>query len=200
MNFKYSIIPRDLVNLNYFSMDEKALKKVKMTMKFLPLFFLIPMALLRYSLNKNGLGLYMAIGYVLIYIAWLIFYDKALTYVTERRVNKLFKVQENKWLLGERTMTLNDERMIETVSDEGSDKLVLNKSYGEIYDVKLSSEAIYTYINNKSAFIIPRRAFTNDDEMKDVFNFISNKVKDAKNNNEEIIVANQATSEEEKLW
>lgn len=200
MNFKYSIIPRDLVNLNYFSMDEKALKKVKMTMKFLPLFFLIPMALLRYSLNKNGLGLYMAIGYVLIYIAWLIFYDKALTYVTERRVNKLFKVQENKWLLGERTMTLNDERMIETVSDEGFDKLVLNKSYGEIYDVKLSSEAIYTYINKKSAFIIPRRAFTNDDEMKDVFNFISNKVKDAKNNNEEIIVANQATSEEEKLW
>lgn len=90
----------------------------------------------------------------IVYILWAIFYPKYYTWEISRKVLKLLKEDKYISMIGERSLALTKEGIIETSSQNESK--VKWESVGRINETK---EHIFIYISPVSAFIIPTRSF-----------------------------------------
>lgn len=210
MKYKYTITPRDIVYLNYNIVGEKHLKRLRGNLRFTPLLFIFVLAIFQMREGSSVSIPFLVVAGIL----YLIFIKKSndiLDAISIRRINKMFNHEDNKWLMNERTMEVREDRIIETIDHlKGLEiKELLNMPYEDVYTVDKSTEGIYIFVNDQSAFIIPKRAFKSDDEMEETFKYLEEKVESAKAKKEEIIVAKdypneiiieKNTNQEEEFW
>lgn len=190
MKYKYSITPRDLVYLNYNIVGEKHLKRLRGNLRFTPLLLIFVLTIFQFREGSTVSIPFLVVAGIL-YILWLKKSNDVLDKISIRRLNKIFKNEENKWLLNERTMTLGEDHLVENIDHlKGlGEKELLNMKYGDLFTVDKSDEGVYIFTTDQNAFIIPRRAFNSDEEMLETFKFIEEKIDLEKLKKEEILIA-----------
>ena len=210
MKYKYNITPRDIVYLNYNIVGEKHLKRLRGNLRFTPLLLIFVLVIFQMREGSNISIPFIVVAGIL-YILFISKSNDLLDQISIRRINKMFKNEDNKWLMNERTMEIKDDRIIETIDHlKGlEEKELLNLAYEDVFTVDKSTEGVYIFVNDQSAFIIPKRAFKSDDEMEETFKYLEEKVESAKAKKEEIIVAEdypnetiieKNTNQEEEFW
>lgn len=210
MKYKYTITPRDIVYLNYNIVGEKHLKRLRGNLRFTPLLLIFVLVIFQMREGSNISIPFIVVAGIL-YILFISKSNDLLDQISIRRINKMFKNEDNKWLMNERTMEIKDDRIIETIDHlKGlEEKELLNLAYEDVFTIDKSTEGVYIFVNDQSAFIIPKRAFKSDDEMEETFKYLEEKVESAKAKKEEIIVAKdypneiiieKNTNQEEEFW
>lgn len=210
MKYKYNITPRDIVYLNYNIVGEKHLKRLRGNLRFTPLLLIFVLVIFQMREGSNISIPFIVVAGIL-YILFISKSNDLLDQISIRRINKMFKNEDNKWLMNERTMEIKDDRIIETIDHlKGlEEKELLNLAYEDVFTIDKSTEGVYIFVNDQSAFIIPKRAFKSDDEMEETFKYLEEKVESAKAKKEEIIVAEdypneiiieKNTNQEEEFW
>ena len=210
MKYKYTITPRDIVYLNYNIVGEKHLKRLRGNLRFTPLLLIFVLVIFQMREGSNISIPFIVVAGIL-YILFISKSNDLLDQISIRRINKMFKNEDNKWLMNERTMEIKDDRIIETIDHlKGlEEKELLNLAYEDVFTADKSTEGVYIFVNDQSAFIIPKRAFKSDEEMEETFKYIEEKVESAKAKKEEIIVAEdypneiiieKNTNQEEEFW
>lgn len=210
MKYKYTITPRDIVYLNYNIVGEKHLKRLRGNLRFTPLLLIFVLVIFQMREGSNISIPFIVVAGIL-YILFISKSNDLLDQISIRRINKMFKNEDNKWLMNERTMEIKDDRIIETIDHlKGlEEKELLNLAYEDVFTIDKSTEGVYIFVNDQSAFIIPKRAFKSDDEMEETFKYLEEKVESAKAKKEEIIVAEdypneiiieKNTNQEEEFW
>lgn len=196
MKYKYNITPRDIVYLNYNIVGEKHLKRLRGNLRFTPLLLIFVLVIFQMREGSNISIPFIVVAGIL-YILFISKSNDLLDQISIRRINKMFKNEDNKWLMNERTMEIKDDRIIETIDHlKGlEEKELLNLAYEDVFTVDKSTEGVYIFVNDQSAFIIPKRAFKSDDEMEETFKYLEEKVESAKAKKEEIIVAEDYPNE-----
>lgn len=196
MKYKYTITPRDIVYLNYNIVGEKHLKRLRGNLRFTPLLLIFVLVIFQMREGSNISIPFIVVAGIL-YILFISKSNDLLDQISIRRINKMFKNEDNKWLMNERTMEIKDDRIIETIDHlKGlEEKELLNLAYEDVFTVDKSTEGVYIFVNDQSAFIIPKRAFKSDDEMEETFKYLEEKVESAKAKKEEIIVAEDYPNE-----
>lgn len=210
MKYKYNITPKDIVYLNYNIVGEKHLKRLRGNLRFTPLLLIFVLVIFQMREGSNISIPFIVVAGIL-YILFISKSNDLLDQISIRRINKMFKNEDNKWLMNERTMEIKDDRIIETIDHlKGlEEKELLNLAYEDVFTIDKSTEGVYIFVNDQSAFIIPKRAFKSDDEMEETFKYLEEKVESAKAKKEEIIVAEdypneiiieKNTNQEEEFW
>lgn len=196
MKYKYNITPRDIVYLNYNIVGEKHLKRLRGNLRFTPLLLIFVLVIFQMREGSNISIPFIVVAGIL-YILFISKSNDLLDQISIRRINKMFKNEDNKWLMNERTMEIKDDRIIETIDHlKGlEEKELLNLAYEDVFTIDKSTEGVYIFVNDQSAFIIPKRAFKSDDEMEETFKYLEEKVESAKAKKEEIIVAEDYPNE-----
>lgn len=196
MKYKYTITPRDIVYLNYNIVGEKHLKRLRGNLRFTPLLLIFVLVIFQMREGSNISIPFIVVAGIL-YILFISKSNDLLDQISIRRINKMFKNEDNKWLMNERTMEIKDDRIIETIDHlKGlEEKELLNLAYEDVFTIDKSTEGVYIFVNDQSAFIIPKRAFKSDDEMEETFKYLEEKVESAKAKKEEIIVAEDYPNE-----
>lgn len=180
MDYSYNIEGKDLVHLNFYFMDQEELGKARRSLKLSPLIFVVVIIGARFL--SRGIDIPFVLISLGAYMIWFFISDKILDKMSERRMNKAINTEENKWLTNTRTMHLDDETIGESiVLDNGENKELFRKPYGELHTVEVSEHGLYIFIDEVSAFIMPRRTFGSEEEMKKTYNFIINKKNKDKN-------------------
>ncbi len=196
MKFNYNIGPRDLVYLNYNIVGEKHLKRLRANLIMTPALIIIVLILFSFREGSRPSPIFIVISLILLGI-WIKYSRTVLDNISIRRISKAFKNEENKWLLNERTMEVNDDRIVETIDHLNGleKKVLLDVTYDEIYTVDRSKEGIYIFVNDRSAFILPARAFKGQGEMDSTYAYIEERFDEAQRIKKE----NEALDEEEIL-
>lgn len=196
MKYKYNITPKDIVYLNYNIVGEKHLKRLRGNLRFTPLLLIFVLVIFQMREGSNISIPFIVVAGIL-YILFISKSNDLLDQISIRRINKMFKNEDNKWLMNERTMEIKDDRIIETIDHlKGlEEKELLNLAYEDVFTIDKSTEGVYIFVNDQSAFIIPKRAFKSDDEMEETFKYLEEKVESAKAKKEEIIVAEDYPNE-----
>lgn len=203
MKFKYNITPRDMVYLNYNIVGDKHLKRLNANLIMTPVLLIGVIILFQFRGGLRPSPIFLIAALIGLMI-WIRYSRTVLDAISIRRLNKVFKNPDNTWLLNERTMTITEDRVVETIDhlDGLEEKVLLDMPYEDMFTVDKSNEGVYIFVNDRSAFIIPRRAFNSDEEMLETFNYIEEKIAISNSRKEEILIANESNKtiiEEENI-
>lgn len=184
MKFKYNITPRDMVYLNYNIVGDKHLKRLNANLIMTPVLLIGVIILFQFRGGLRPSPIFLIAALIGLMI-WIRYSRTVLDAISIRRLNKVFKNPDNTWLLNERTMTITEDRVVETIDhlDGLEEKVLLDMPYEDMFTVDKSTEGIYIFVNDRSAFIIPNRAFKDETEMGNTYQYILNKFEEATEEN-----------------
>lgn len=184
MKFKYNITPRDMVYLNYNIVGDKHLKRLNANLIMTPVLLIGVIILFQFRGGLRPSPIFLIAALIGLMI-WIRYSRTVLDAISIRRLNKVFKNPDNTWLLNERTMTITEDRVVETIDhlDGLEEKVLLDMPYEDMFTVDKSTEGIYIFVNDRSAFIIPNRAFKDETEMENTYQYILNKFEEATEEN-----------------
>ncbi len=166
MNLQFEITKQDYSDFNiYYANNSKAIKRTVFINRFiLPIIFLI----LPVFISKvSDISLfYWYCVFILTFILWIILYPKQFNKSYKKRLSKLFDENNNKSIFTHHNLSITEEGIIDTTK------------FGEtktntIDNVVEMDNYIYVFISGISAYIIPKRIFTNFDEKKDLLNILN---------------------------
>ena len=175
MIYKYTIGASDLMTLNKnYETSDPAKSKGMQRLKIVPAFVMAGMLLANY-LTRGYFSLGSATVLGAFFVLWYLYADKMLEYFMKRRVHKLINSPQNKWLTKERTMNLNDDHFIERIEGAESSKIIEMK-YADLNRVDITKDAIYLFVDELNSYIMPIRAFSDETEMRNVYDFLKSKM------------------------
>lgn len=96
---------------------------------------------------------------IIIYIVWVIFYSKYYKMRAKKHIEKLIKEGKNIGVLGQHSILLTKNGI---TAIKGSSKSKMN--WRSIENISETEEHIYIYIGSIEAYMIPLRAFKNEEE------------------------------------
>ena len=102
--------------------------------------------------------------YAIVVILWTIVYPKILDRTIKNRLNKSF--EKNDKLLEEKTVEIREDGFYVIKEDED---LFVTKTF---FNVINADNSIYLYLNSDSAYIIPKRAFSNKEEIREFLRLV----------------------------
>lgn len=174
MEYKYTIGASDLMTLNNtFTPKNPEREKTKQRLKLVPALVIIGMLFANY-LTRGYFSPAGASVLGIFFIIWYLYADKMLNYFMTRRVHKLMHSKQNKWLTKERIMHLNEDYFLEEISGADSSK-ILEMKYEDLNKVEMTENAIYLFIDEVNSYIIPKRAFKDNQEMTKAYEFIKSR-------------------------
>lgn len=163
MEISYQLTEKDFLDFNiHHAKNSSHIQKSILIQRISgPIIFLIAPF---FATKQSGITIwYWFVLFGIVSIIWFIFYPKYIYWEISRKTMKIIKEGENKNILGEKTIVLTSENIIETgLSNE--EKIKLNS----IQKIEETEDHLFIYISSMSAFIIPLRAFE-DSKSKDEF-------------------------------
>lgn len=153
----YELTARDYMDFNFYHLNNsKSMKKLVFTQRFIiPLFYFAFPFILSRSTNISFMNwMLMSVG---LYILWVWTSPRKMQGSITKKINKALKEGKLEKLLGEHTITLNDEGIVD--SGKGGEA---KAPWNSIYDVTEGKDHVYIFINDTKAYIIPNRAFVKE--------------------------------------
>ncbi|MFJ5717779.1 YcxB family protein [Neobacillus sp. NPDC093127] len=169
MEINYHLTEDDYLNFNlYHVKNSKAAMRTLNIQRFLMPIFFIAAAYL-FSTIDDVPFLWMLVPFIIVSILWFIFYPKYFYNHVARGTRKMIKEGKNEGLLGDHTMRLSDEGIVDSNSN-GETKV----NWSGIHEFKESSDTFYLYNSAISAYILPKRELANVAEVRE---YLSGKIK-----------------------
>lgn len=174
MEIKYHLTEEDYLKFNMFHINtsESANKSLKTQRYAVPFVYII------FSYIFANLAdipfLYALIPFLIVGILWVIFYPKYFQSRILSQTKKMIREGKNEGLLGEHTMTLTDEGIVDT-NPTGETKV----NWSGIIKLKEDDSNLYVYNSSVSAYIIPKRELS---DLEGVRKYINGQLPDLKSN------------------
>jgi Ca2+/Na+ antiporter len=161
MKIEYNLASEDYIHFNLFHLknSKTSLKSLYLQRYLSPLFFILVSIVFAIMGDLHLLST--LIPFLVLSVLWVIFYPKLFYRHVRKNVQKMFKEGKNEALLGEHTMILMDEGFVESNST-GESKV----KWSGISEVKEDEAFLYLYNSAVSAYIIPKRDLSNQEEIK----------------------------------
>lgn len=102
---------------------------------------------------------YWSIGFILMYIVWVIFYPKYFRMRAIKHVVKLLKESKNVGMIGKYSLSLTPDCII-GINDSGESRT----NWSSVENISETEDYIFIYIGSMKAYIVPLRAFEYEDE------------------------------------
>jgi hypothetical protein len=161
MELKYSLTKQDYIdfNINYMSYS-KSTKRMLLIQRLIgPVIFLV-IPFLNSSPKSDPFSF---VIFTILSILWVIFFDKIIRKDMKRRVSKVLAEGNNKGMLGEHTLILDKDGVLEiTTHNESKTK------WDAIEDIIESENHIFIFFSSMAGYIVPLRVFKSSNE-KDIF-------------------------------
>ncbi len=172
MKINYKLEKEDYIKYNlHFVETSKDLKKVLWIRRLLGTISLY--------LIGNFVGQMMKIdsklwtyGFAILAGIWFVFYGRYFKWSTRRKLTKLLSKDENQDLLGEKSLEIRDEKIIELLGDKRSEIKFATIDY-----VENTEEYIYIYLKSMAAYVIPKRCITSEDDFGQVLEIFKDYIK-----------------------
>lgn len=170
MKINYNLTEEDYINFNlYHVKNSKTAKKALNRQRFLsPVIFMISAYVISTFGGMPFLSLF--ISFFITSVLWVIFYPKYFYGLITRNSKKMFKEGKNDGLLGDHSLIMTDEGIVDASLNRES-KVV----WSGIESFKEDNDNLYLYVSSVSAYILPKRELHHVDELRDI---IKSKVKD----------------------
>ncbi|MED4453154.1 YcxB family protein [Metabacillus fastidiosus] len=167
MEIKYYLTEEDYLHFNLFHIkNSKTTSRALNMQRFLtPIFFLILSYILSAFLDEPFIGLF--IIFFILSILWIIFYPKYFYSLIIRQVKKMIKEGRNDGLLGDHHMIMTEEEIVDSTANSET-----KVTWSGIEMFKEDDDYFYLYNSSVSAYILPKRALNDVEEIK---NFIQSK-------------------------
>lgn len=164
MEIKYNLTEEDYVNFNlfHFKNSESASKSLNMQRYSIPFIYLIVAYV--FSNLADIPFLYAFIPFLIAGILWVLFYPKYFQKRIRSQTKKMIKEGKNEGLLGEHSMLLTEDGIVDTNSN-GETKV----NWSGIIKMKEDQSNLYLYNSSVSAYILPKRELKNLNEVRAYF-------------------------------
>jgi hypothetical protein len=168
MEINYRLTEEDYLKFNLFHINnsESANKSLK-TQRFATPFVYIIFAYIFANIADIPF-LYALIPFLIVGILWVIFYPRYFQSRILSQTTKMIREGKNEGLLGEHTMTLSDEGIVDS-NPNGETRV----NWTGIIKLVEDESNLYVYISSVSAYIIPKKDLTN---VEDVREYIKSKL------------------------
>jgi hypothetical protein len=165
MEIKYTITEDDYIKFNlYHILNSKTGRKSLKTQRFaVPIVYIIIAYIFANIADIPFLSI--LIPFALMGGLWSIFYPKYYKNFITRYTRKLIKEGKNDGLLGNHSMSLTDEGIVD-ISSNGETKV----KWAGIIKFQEDDTNLYLYNSSVSAYIIPKREVSELKELKDYLN------------------------------
>jgi len=161
MEIEFELFEKDYINFNIDHTNKSpSLKRSLLVQRILgPVIFLIaPFIIIRFS--EIPMWYWITI-FSITSVIWLVFYPKYFNWEMKRKIEKMLKEGSNESLFQKRKIIITDTEMVQK-SPTGE---IITK-WNEVNRVDETNEYIYIYNSSISAYIIPKRAFENENAIK----------------------------------
>ncbi|MEH7253690.1 YcxB family protein [Neobacillus niacini] len=164
MEIKYNLTEEDYVKFNLFHIknSDSASKSLNMQRYSIPFIYLIVAYL--FSNLADIPFLYAFIPFLFVGILWVVFYPKYFQNRIISQTKKMIREGKNEGLLGEHTMLLTEEGIVDT-NPTGETKV----KWSGIIKMKEDQANLYLYNSSVSAYILPKREFKDLEEVRSYF-------------------------------
>ncbi len=161
MEINYNLTEEDYIHFNLYHVKNSKTGKQALTwQQFLsPLFFIIIAYI--YSMISDMPFLPLFITFFIMSILWIVFYPKYFYNLITRNAKKMIKEGKNEGLLGEHSMKMTEEGIVDT-SLQRETKV----TWSGITGFKEDDGYIYLYNSSVSAYILPKREINHVDEAR----------------------------------
>lgn len=105
--------------------------------------------------------------FVIVYIAWVVFYNRYMEWNITRKISKMVDEGKNSNMLGERTLKLVEDGMIQSSSLSES-----KTTWDAIVDVIETGEHIFIYTSSLAGYVIPVEVFDTVAEKDEFLNIV----------------------------
>lgn len=168
MQINYSLTEEDYLNFNMFHIknSKTAINAMKKQRFLPPILFLILSFVFSAAGDVSFLGMF--ITFFLISILWVIFYPKYFYSYVIRNTKKMVKEGKNGDLLGNHTMMMTKEGIVDSTSI-GETKV----NWSGMMNFKEDNDYFYLYNSSISAYIIPKRELKDIEKIR---NYLKSKV------------------------
>ncbi len=168
MKVEYSLTEQDYIkyNIDHMHNSETGKKALRTSRFFQPMLFLLAPFLLNGFFHMKLS--YWMLSFVVIFIAWVIFYPKFLQRSITRKVEMKMRTGSGASLLGNRVLELQKNEIVEK-SSSGE----FRKGWDAVQKIIETDRHIYIYISASAAFIIPLSAFLDANAKDEFLSFIN---------------------------
>lgn len=165
MEIKYELTKDDIIDFNlYHSENSKTIKRSLNIQRYIISVIFVFAAIVMSS--------YLDIPYsftipffLVVSLIWIFYYPKFFKWLIKRNVSKMLDEGKNKAIIGEQRLSISNEGII-AISEAGE----MKSNWSLVEKIGKTKKNIYIYISSISAYIIPIKAFNNEEEVN---NFIS---------------------------
>lgn len=159
MELQFELFENDYVdfNMHYMSISPTIKRSIFIQRYIISIIYLIAPFV---SAKITDIPLwYWSIGFILLYIIWVIFYPKYFRKRAIKQVVKLLKEGKNVGIIGKYTLSLTPDCII-GINDSGESKT----NWGSVENIYDTENHIFIYVGSMKAYIVPLRAFKTKDE------------------------------------
>lgn len=174
MTLKFNLSKEDYINYNlYYIKTSKQNRRVFITNKYLfPIIWLIIAFV--FSIFIPDSMLVNLITWLIGTVLWLTFWPKSYYRRSRNYITKQINDGNTESLLGNKTITLNEETI-----DYSSENEVLSSNasykYSSVEKIGIDYNCIFIFVSSVSAIIIPLSAFENNEQKDNFLNIVSGK-------------------------
>ncbi|MEH7178280.1 YcxB family protein [Neobacillus vireti] len=164
MKIIYNLTEEDYLNFNLFHIknSESASKSFNIQRYSIPIIYLIVAYV--FSNLADIPFLYAFIPFLIMGIFWVLFYPKYFQNRIKSQTKKMIREGKNEGLLGEHTMLLTEDGIIDTNSN-GETKV----NWSGVVKMMEDNSNLYLYNSSVSAYIIPKRELKELEEVRAFF-------------------------------
>jgi hypothetical protein len=175
-SFRYSLSIEDLAEYNvYTAWHAPWMKKARMTYLMRTAlysavsFAAITIIMQYFNPIRNTTVFFVAAAIMLVVTVFFSHYQAPFSVLNKAR--KIFAKEENKHMLNETILEMNEQGIIATDKDSRT-----QLTWASIMRYAVTREYFYLYLNSIQAHIVPKRLFTSQKEMEAFDRFLSEKI------------------------
>lgn len=162
MRIDYDLTREDYLAYSIHHMEHsKSIKRSLFIQRYLLslIFFVFPFIMA--NATEVPLAFWLA-AYTIIYILWVIYYPRYFVRSTKKRITKMINEGKNENLFGAYSIALTEDG-VEQTSKTGESSV----TWGGIERIDETKDHIFIYLSSVSAYVIPIRAFDNEEQKKE---------------------------------
>jgi hypothetical protein len=160
MKIEFELTVQDYIAFEIFHQkNSKSGRKALLIARFVYPIFLLLFAFPMAMLTLIPFGLCVAICMIFI-IGWIIKYPKVYRESTAKVITRRLSEGKNTVVIGKRTIELTESAII-TEGEAGDSRIM----WGFVERLFITKEHLFVYVSSVTAYIIPKRAFANTEEL-----------------------------------
>ena len=177
MRLDYELTKQDYIDFNiYHIKNSDTIKRSMLLQRYVMAALYLILPFLVASVTDIPLW-YWFIAFVIAAVLWVAFYPRYFMSTTVKRISKMLEEGNNKDMLGQHSISLDDEGFRET-SLNGESKV----SWSGVEKVGDTESHIFIYTSSIMAYIIPKRTFLDENTRLEFLKILNEKLEDKKNN------------------